>query len=403
MTSVEISLLLAVITMPYSYLWNSYSIVLFSILAFFSNSWQNKINNIRRKPFFLIWPAILYSWMALSLVWDHGSKSTACIIEGLEGGISWLVLPLVFSFVNTFDPNSIRKILFAFVASIIAGSFYCLYQAYWDYSSTHYINFFFYHHLSAHIGISAIYYSMYCVFGIYILLFYFHFTPQSRTARFYSMLLIAWLVLFIMLLSSKTLIFLLYISAAIFTVYAIYYYRSRWGIMIMMLLLITIPILLIKFPYVNARVRDTQIKEYSGPADNQNGLAVRGVLWESSWNLITQKPTFGWGKYGAQEALQRQYMQMGFVEGQKGNYNSHNQYIYTWLCFGLIGLLLLFVYFARLFRFFVRSKEILGISLVLLFLLANITECMLEVQKGIVFIMLFGNLFLFHPLRLKLK
>jgi O-antigen ligase len=399
MSAVEASLLLAVVTMPYYNLLNSYSIAIFSVVAFFSNSWHSKIRNLGRNRFFVIWPAIIFGWMALSLVWDHGTKTTAGVIEELEGRISWIVFPLVFSFLDPFDPRFIKKVFFSFVASIIVGSLYCLYQAYLEYKSTNYINFFFYHHLSNHIGISAIYYAMYCVFGIYILLYYYYFTQESKSARLFSMIGVGYIAVFIMLLSSKTLIFVLYLSAAIFTVYEMFRFRTRWGILIMTLLLVAIPVLLLKIPYVNARVRETQIREYRGPADNQNGLAVRGVLWESSWILIAKRPVFGWGNYGAQEALQKQYLQMGFIEGQKANYNSHNQYLFTWVCYGLVGLILLIIYLVFLFRQFVRMRGLLGMGLVLLFFLANITECMMQVQKGMVFLLLFANLLLFHPLK----
>src|SRR4029077_3878437 len=233
--------------------------------------------------------------------------------------------------------------------------------------------------------ISAIYFSMYCVFSIYILFFYFFFKKQSGWIRLLSLLCVGYLAVFIMLLSSKIFIFLLYLSALIFIVYSFYYFKSKLGTLIMLVLLIAIPVLLIKFPYVQSRVLDTHMKEYSGPEDDQNGLAVRGVLWESSWKLIRSKPILGWGRYSAQDALEKQYMRMGFLEGVKENYNSHNQYLYSWLCYGLTGLLLIAIYFSKLLQAFIRKKQLLGIGLLFLFIFANITECMLEVQKGLVF------------------
>jgi O-antigen ligase len=212
--------------------------------------------------------------------------------------------------------------------------------------------------------------------------------------RLFCLVTTGYLTFFVVILSSKTMIFLLYISALIFTVYSFYYFRSKWGALIFSILLVAMPVLLIKFPYVNSRLRDTQIKEYRGQTDDQNGLAVRGVLWESSWNLIRERPVFGWGRYDAQNVLQKKYLESGFKEGAKENYNSHNQYLYTWLCYGLVGLILLLVYTGSLLSFFLRNRNFLGICLLLLFILANITECMMEVQKGIVFFFLFGNLLL---------
>jgi len=402
MNIVAICLLLAVITIPLDYLWNSYFIALFSIVALLSNNFFKKIEYLKANKFFWIVPAAYFFWSAITLLWDKQARHSEYIIKGLESKVSWVAFPIIFASIERIDPKSIKKILFAFIATNIAGSLYCLWKAYLEYKATNYINILFYHHLSRHINISAIYFSMYCVFSIYILFFYFFFKKQSGWIRLLSLLCVGYLAVFIMLLSSKIFIFLLYLSALIFIVYSFYYFKSKLGTLIMLVLLIAIPVLLIKFPYVQSRVLDTHIKEYSGPEDDQNGLAVRGVLWESSWKLIRSKPILGWGRYSAQDALEKQYMRMGFLEGVKENYNSHNQYLYTWLCYGLTGLLLIAIYFSKLLQTFIRKKQLLGIGLLFLFIFANITECMLEVQKGLVFFLLFVNLFLFHPLRQQL-
>jgi O-antigen ligase len=404
MNSLDMALLLAVVTMPFDYLWNSYSIVLFAAFALLSNSVNQKKELIRKRAFFCILPLSYFVWMMVTLIWDKGTASAECMADDLGGSASWFVFPVLFSTMDRINPQSIKKVLLAFVASNLVASFYCFWKAYQVYKSTNYINVFFYHHLSEHINISAIYFSLYCVFSIYILFFYFLFKRQSVWVRLLCLLTTGYLTFFVVVLSSKTMIFLLYGSALIFTVYSFYYFRSKWGALIFSVLLVVMPVLLVKFPYVNARVHETQIKEYTGSTDDQNGLAVRGVLWESSWDLIRSRPLLGWGRYGAPEYLQKKYVQLGFKEGAKENYNSHNQYLYTWLCYGFLGLCILLFYAGSLVTYFSRNRNFLGICLMVLFILANITECMLEVQKGIVFFFLFGNLFLFHsttPIRAK--
>jgi O-antigen ligase len=396
MNSLEVTLLIAVVSMPFGYLWNSYSIVLFAAAALLSNSLVKKWELLRKRAFFWILPLSYFAWMVLTLFWDLGRASADCMADDLGGSVSWFVFPILFATVDKIDPQSIKKVLLAFVISNLLASFYCLWEAYLLYKSTNYINVFFYHHLSENIGISAIYFSLYCVFCIYILFFYFLFKKQKGWVRLICLLTTGYLTFFVVVLSSKTMIFLLYGSALVFTVYSFYYFKSKWGALIFSVLLVAMPVLLVKFPYVTARIRDTQIKEYRGSTDDQNGLAVRGVLWESSWELIKARPLLGWGRYGAPEALQKRYLQLGFKEGAKEYYNSHNQYLYTWLCYGLLGLVILLFYAGNLLTYFSRHRNFLGICLMLLFLFANITECMLEVQKGIVFFFLFGNLFLFH-------
>jgi len=396
MNLLEICLILATITIPFDYLWNSYAIVLFAAASLLSTSLEKKIDYLRKNKIYWILPLSFFIWITISLIWDRGSAFSTSVVEIWEGHVSWFVFPILFITIDKINPQSIKKILFSFLATNIVASVYCLWKAYEQYQATKYINRLFYHRLSAHIGINAIYFSLYCVFSIYILLFYFLFKRKKMLLNFLTLLCIGYLTIFVVLLSSKTLIFLLYLSALVFTVYSFYYFRSKLVALIMSVLLIAIPVLAIKFSYVKSRISDTQIKEYNGPEDNQNGFAVRGVLWESSWDLIRSRPLIGWGRFEAQDALQIKYLEMGFAEGKKENYNSHNQYIYTWLCWGLIGLALLLMYLGLHLRAFFRSRHFLGISLLLLFILANMTECMFEVQKGIVFFFLFSNLLLFH-------
>jgi O-antigen ligase len=396
MNTLEITLMLAVVTMPLNYLWNSYAIALFAAAALLSTSPVKKIDRLRKQPFYWILPLTYFVWMLGTFIRDGVNLLSPDVIMYLEGSVSWFVFPILFATTEKIKGQSIQKLLLAFVVSNLCASFYCFWKAYQEYKLTNYINVFFYHHISSHIGISAIYFSMYCVFCIYILFYYFLFKKQKFWTRLICLATTVYLTFFVVILSSKTMIFLLYISALVFTVYSFYYFKSKWGALILSLLLLTIPMLLVKFPYVNARVRSTQIKEYNGSADDQNGLAVRGVLWESSWELIQARPVLGWGHSWGQLSLQEKYLQMGFREGSKNNYNSHNQYLYSWLCYGLVGLTILLIYFGSLLTSFIENRNFPGVCLLFLFILANLTECMLEAQKGIVFFFLFANLLLYH-------
>jgi len=331
--------------------------------------------------------------MAIRLIWDKSPDKTN---QTLETGFSYLLFPLIFGSMETLNPRTVKRVLVSFVAANIAGSIYCLWKAYLAYKETNYFNFLFYHHLSGHIGINAIYFSMYCLFSLYVLFYYFLVSKVGWGMRIISVLCIGYLSVFIMMLSSKTFIFLLYLSALIVVVYSFYYLKYRLSTVVMFMLLVAIPFLLIKFPYVNARVRDTQVKEYAGASDDQNGIAVRGVFWESTWKLIREAPITGWGHFSAIDELQQEYLRRGFAEGVKHKYNSHNQYLFTWLCYGLVGLAALSLFLAQLLKSFIQGNQFIGICLVIMFILANITECMLETHKGIVFFLFFSSLIVFN-------
>lgn len=390
---VDTCLILVAASLPFDILINSYFIVLFSIIAFFSNSLSKKWRHLRQNGSLYIWPVGYFAWMAIRLIWDKSPNRTN---QTLETGFSYLVFPLIFGSMETLSPSTLKRVLVSFVAANIAGSIFCLRKAYLAYKESNYFGFLFYHHLSSHIGISAIYFSMYCIFSLYILFYYFLLSKVRWWMRIISVLCITYLSVFIMMLSSKTFIFLLYLSALIVVIYSFYYLKYRLSTAVMLLLLIVIPLLLIKFPYVNARVRDTQVKEYTGASDDQNGIAVRGVFWESTWKLIQDAPIAGWGHFSAIDSLQQEYLKRGFAEGVKQRYNSHNQYLFTWLCYGLVGLAVLSLFLAQLLKSFFQGNQFIGICLVLMFILANITECMLETDKGIVFFLFFSSLMVFN-------
>ena len=386
-------LILVAASLPFDILINSYCILLFSIVAYFANGLSNKWMHLRQNRSLCIWPIGYFAWMAIRLIWDKSPDRTN---QTLETGFSCLIFPLIFGSMETLNPRTVKRVLVSFVAANIAGSIFCLWKAYLAYKESNYFSLLFYHHLSGHIGISAIYFSMYCIFSLYILFYYFLLSKVEWWMRIISVLCIGYLSVFIMMLSSKTFIFLLYLSVLIVVVFSFYYFKYRLITAVMLLLLIVIPLLLIEFPYVNARVRDTQVKEYAGASDDQNGIAVRGVFWESTWKLIRDAPITGWGHFSAIDALQQEYLKRGFADGVKQKYNSHNQYLFTWLCYGLVGLAALSLFLAQLLKSFFQGNQFIGICLVLMFILANITECMLETHKGIVFFLFFSSLIVFN-------
>lgn len=391
----ELCLVLVAVSMPYNNNWNSYAIVLFAVVSFFSNPLREKFPLLKEHRRVWLLPACYVAWVVLSMLWDNGNGKS---FSKLEKYASLLVFPILLSSMNQLNKAVIKKILVWFVVSNIIASFYCIYQAYLEYVERDYINVFFYHHLSMHIGINAIYFSLYCVFCILILLFYFLFSRHAKLwVQVIALTGVAYLVVFVILLSSKMFIFLLYMAAVSITIYSYYYFNKvRLGSLITLATLIAIPILLLQFPYVQSRIQETMLKEYRGVSDDQNGLAVRGVLWKSSINVLSQKPILGWGRNGVSTALKQQYALAGFKEGVIQDYNSHNQYLYTWACYGLVGFALLLLMLGSITKYMFAKRNFLGIYLSLLFVIAIITECMLEVQHGVVFFFFFTSLFIVH-------
>ncbi|HEY1872144.1 MAG TPA: hypothetical protein VGG71_13875, partial [Chitinophagaceae bacterium] len=223
---IDTCLILVAASLPFDILFNSYCIALFSVVALLANGLEKKGMHLQQNKSWWIWPIGYFVWMAIRLIWDKSPNQT---LQTLETGFSFLVFPLILGSMETLKPRSLNRVFISFVIANIIGSAYCLWKAYLAYRETSYFGFFFYHLLSGHIGINAIYFSMYCVFSVYILFYYFLLNKVKWWIRLISVLCIGYLSVFIMMLSSKTFIFILYLSALIVVVYSFYYLKYRLG------------------------------------------------------------------------------------------------------------------------------------------------------------------------------
>lgn len=393
---VDISLMLIALTMPFDNNYNSYSIIAFGVASIFSNTLRDKQANLRANLVGWLLPITYFAWTLLNFWLDKSALRSGKIIEG---NVSLLAFPLLLGSMDRISRLRLKRVAIAFAFSNIAGSFYCLYKAYYAYKGFHnYIGMFFYHALSEHIGINAIYYAMYCLFCIILLADFFVFNKTTLAAWLAAILTILYLSLFMLLLASKMFIFLLCLTVICGVGYAcIRYRRIGLGFTALAVFVIGLFVLLNKLPYTKTRIEETKIKKYEGREDNFNGMAVREVLWKSALDLIKSNPSVkGMGHFTAQDSLREKYTEAGFLVGSKDNFNTHNQYLYTWLCYGYAGLALLLSFFLYFTLTAYKKRTFSGLALGILFIIANLTECMMETQKGIVFFLFFSSLFSFN-------
>jgi O-antigen ligase len=239
---------------------------------------------------------------------------------------------------------------------------------------------------------------MYCLFSLLTLLYFYFFEVAARRSKVLAFLAIVYLAFLMIFLSSKMFIFLLCLAGIAVIAYSFLQSRKlRRSSLSILALCIIIPILILKIPYSKSRIEYTQVKKYEGAEDNNNGLAVRGVLWKSAWEIIKEQHfLLGKGHYATQSALRLHYLNAGFEDGAIKNYNSHDQYLYTWACYGLFNLIVLLIFLFWFFWTTIEKRIFLGVFLSSIFIIANVTECMFETQKGLVFFLFFSGLLLFH-------
>lgn len=114
---------------------------------------------------------------------------------------------------------------------------------------------------------------------------------------------------------------------------------------------------------------------------------VRLVSWTLSAQEIKKEP-LGNGLGSAQERLNQIYVENGYSEYAKRNFNSHNQFLTTGIQMGIVGMLLLFTLMV-LSIFYAVKGEGIGTSLWLICLwFSCFFESLIEREIGVLFLVL---------------
>lgn len=129
--------------------------------------------------------------------------------------------------------------------------------------------------------------------------------------------------------------------------------------------------------------------------DNWNGLTLRLALWDCGFGLINENPILGVGTGDYKSEFKRVLENKEFTYAIKQGFGVHNQYLYTAISFGLVGLaIFLFSYFSLAKRAYDRSN-ILFLLILSVFLLGFLTENLLNRYNGVYFYSLMMSLSFF--------
>ena len=82
--------------------------------------------------------------------------------------------------------------------------------------------------------------------------------------------------------------------------------------------------------------------------------------------------------------MYEEYLNLNFETGFLNNYNAHNQYLEITLFFGITGLFLLLLILYILTVKSNQVKDMIGLSITIVFIIFMITESILERHSGIV-------------------
>jgi O-antigen ligase len=389
------ALLAAVGTIPLPNNLNSIALIIFVAACLIRQPWAEAKKRLRASRFWLL-PIALFLWYCCTFFWDTSGGFT---VKELERYTILLFVPVACAIIPKFSLRQLKWAAWVFVLVTTGVSLLCLIKSYIEYQQTHDYRVFYYQYLGEQAGLNAIFLSNFCLASITWILYFGYIERVNRRwhQHLVSMLACAFLLLMIFLLSSKLVIFLTVIIVAVFLL-ALGYMR---GVFIKALLIMAVfiglgVVAVSNLSYLRWRIYSTEFKKYSGPQDDNNGIAIRLFMWETAAELVREKPILGYGLRGARNELLNEYERRNFSLGVQGYYHSHNQYIESMLMAGLPALLLLLALIAAAIKEAIRRRNFLLLLIVCHFALQSVFEATFEVQHELVFYMFFIFLFYYH-------
>lgn len=110
---------------------------------------------------------------------------------------------------------------------------------------------------------------------------------------------------------------------------------------------------------------------------------LRVGIWKCSIESILESPWFGAGIGNTRLILENCFEHYQQVEFFEGEYNSHNQFMHYWLAGGVLGVLILSIFFGYLLWTSLKSKNEILLYFLIYFLIISLTENYFSRQLGI--------------------
>jgi O-antigen ligase len=279
-------------------------------------------------------------------------------------------------------------------------------NAWLTYRTTGNSNAFFYHELASPLSGHAIYLSILVTIAILFLVESFFSTPALPN-RSIAICLVVFLLMFMMLLSSK--LVLIFLFAYLFLMLTRLFHFNHFkrmtvvGSFSILILLIVLmlgtnnPVSRRFYDVIDGRLSMAWQNNFT-PGDYFNGLQFRLLQWKLVPEILAERNRWmrGVGTGDAQDALNDKYLSRHMYagdpdRGKKGYlaYNTHNQFLQTLLQTGIFGLVVLLLLISCLARIAWDAIDKLPKAYTCLLIVWLFTEAPLETQYGIILISFF--------------
>lgn len=370
----------------------SVAVIWFFALCVFNYAHSNK--RYSKNYYINLLPIIFFG---LHVIWIFFAENKNEAIDIVIKKIHLILLPLGFIIVNKkITSKNLNIILTIFLISCIACSFICLINAVYNairFGSLIYETagrdyyYFTSYPLTSIINIEPIYLSLYYTFAYLTLL-----TIPLINNKPLKTIIAIYIAVFIILISSKTGILCVAIVTLICLLTSVdkkLKYYSVVGI-------VTITFIVF-YIYSSNLSKERFLAFFEFDYLHENGeisgeSANHASIWAMSLETINQSPFLGYGTGDGQHALEETFKKHGFEIGVRDSLNSHNEFLTTFLEFGIIGLGVLIVMMILPMIRALIAKNIFMTCFIFIMCIFFFAESFLVRQKGIVFFSFFYSL-----------
>jgi len=400
---INFSILFIAVTFPLPYKISNLGIVALIILWVFqkiaTRSWP-KVKVESKQELVIFFSFIgFFAWQIISLLYTDDLTNG---LKNLEGKLSLLVFPLVL-----FDLKlDIKQLLFwlkSYVYSMALCTVFLLFQ-----SIAHYFSegsLLTYHDFTNSLDFHAVFYSYYIFLSVLISIFLFQ---RNELTKLEKKVFIVGLVLsFVGLIISASKNVLVVTSLFLVLGFIFRAFKQRIGlkeVLIVLLIGASAVFGIAKVPAVKNRI--AELTQLNGMENLEkikkgqlivaedipkfNGTSMRITFWYVVVKKMMQEEVMllGYSPGDRRAVVNKEFYKNGLNPWYE-NYNIHNQFIQVLAELGIVGLALYLLMHLSLFIAAIKNKNYLLVTFLLGFMIFQMTESIIERNKGIVFFLFF--------------
>lgn len=355
---------------------------------------------------FVWWFISYFILTALGILYSDNLKVAG---RFLEMRILIFLFPIIMSSF-TCTKDQVNQILKVFTVSTLLALLIGLSYSAYLYIGSGDSGFLFNDNLTILLNNKAAYFGLYVNLSIVILLF---FLKENKKNYWYFSAVVL-LTMFQFLLATRISILTFLLIAVIAFLYVIKSYSAKVIALVAVCFAVIITVSVLLMPQTINRfesmlssfdyrfdnpneVNHFNAKEVS--QENWNGLTIRLALWDCGLEVIKESPWVGVGTGDYDQEFRNQLEEVNFIYAKKLDFGVHNQYLYTWISFGLIGLLVFLGSLLIPAYSAYKAKNYLFLVILAVFAISFLTETVLNRYLGIFPYAILTSLIFFQPKR----